>query len=208
MAVTKLSNSGIKTGGVLKYDSMLAGNPPYNPLTFDYESIATITASGGETSLVFSSIPQTYKHLQIRGLARYQGNAFNFTIGLRLRFNSDTGVNYWRHYWTANGSTTSSVGYNSDFAYLASSAPGGSVIANTFGASITDIADYSSTTKNKVIRYIAGTNANTTNTSFETAIGTSLWASTAAITNIQINFTDASGSAAAGTTFALYGIKG
>ena len=173
----------------------------------DFQSIQTVTATGSETALVFTSIPQTYKHLQIRGLARYTGNSFNFTLGLRIRVNGDTGVNYAWHRLTGDGTSSSVIGYTSDYGYFASSAAGGSVAANIFGGTVADIIDYSSTTKTKVLRYYAGTTSTPQTTSFETSIGTSMWNSTAAITSISIGFTDASGTAAAGSTFALYGIK-
>lgn len=205
--ITRATLSSVVQGQP-KYRSMLAGNTAFNPVTFDYESIATVTATGSETSLSFTSIPQTFKHLQIRGLGRYAGNAFNFTLGLRVRFNGDTGSNYAWHKITGDGTTSSVIGYTADYGYLASSAAGGGVSASIFGATVSDIFDYSSTTKTKVLRYYAGTEANTGSTSFETSIGTSMWNSTAAITSLSIGFTDASGTAAAGSTFALYGIKG
>ena len=57
-----------------------------------YESIATNSLSGA-TSYSFSSIPSTYKHLQIR---------FNMIVGagndaIYTRANGDTGSNYATH---------------------------------------------------------------------------------------------------------------
>jgi hypothetical protein len=46
----------LKTG--TKSRSLLVGNPYFVPSS--YESIATVTAAGGETSLNFTSIPGTY----------------------------------------------------------------------------------------------------------------------------------------------------
>jgi hypothetical protein len=37
-------------------------------VTNSYESIQTVTVSTATPSITFSSIPATYKHLQIRGL--------------------------------------------------------------------------------------------------------------------------------------------
>jgi hypothetical protein len=55
--------------------------------------IATYTGNGSDTTLTFSSIPQTYKHLKLEGrLASGVGAATE----ARLRFNADTGTNY--HY--------------------------------------------------------------------------------------------------------------
>ena len=199
--------AGVNPTGTSPYSAASNSATPFNP-PGSYESIQTVTATGSETALVFTSIPQTYKHLQIRGLWRYAGNAFNFTIGLRVRFNGDTASNYAWHRLTGDGTSSSTVGYTADYGYFASAAAGGSVSANIFGGTVADILDYSSTSKTKVFRYYAGTEAGTGTTSFETSIGTSMWNSTSAITSISIGFTDAGGTAAAGSTFALYGIKG
>jgi len=46
--------------------------------TNSYESISTVTVgSGGSTTISFSSIPATYKHLQIRAIAKASGTNFN-----------------------------------------------------------------------------------------------------------------------------------
>lgn len=174
-----------------------------------YESIQTVTSTGSETSLSFTSIPGTYKHLQIRGLGRYSGNAFGFTIGLRVRFNNDTAANYAWKKITGQGAAVAAIGYvDTDYGYVASSAAGGGVTSNIFGVSVIDIEDYASTSKFKTFRYYAGTDANVASTSYELSIGSSLWRSTSAITRIDIQFTDAGGASATGSTFALYGIKG
>ena len=62
MAVISLKNK-------LKSGSLLVGNEYYNPTEF--ESIATVTVgSGGSSTISFTSIPGTYKHLQVRGIGR------------------------------------------------------------------------------------------------------------------------------------------
>jgi len=48
--------------------------------------------SGGSATISFTSIPSTYKHLQIRGIARNtSGSGFN---KMNIRFNSDSGSVY------------------------------------------------------------------------------------------------------------------
>ena len=75
--------------------------------------------------------------------------------------------------------------------------------ANIYGASITDIIDYASTTKRKTMKTSFGSQINNS----ETKVGliTNYWPSTSAITRIDITSTT---TFAVGTTFALYGIKG
>jgi hypothetical protein len=61
--VYKLSASSVT--GRTNYGSMLAGNPAFEFPT-DFESIATVTVGGGgASSISFTSIPATYKHLQL-----------------------------------------------------------------------------------------------------------------------------------------------
>lgn len=167
----------------------------------DYESIATITANGTSQSLTFSSIPQTYTHLQIRGIAQasYSSNDYG-SIGVRL--NGDTGSNYTRHGIKGNGTSATSFGITSttfaecgDGAYLNT--------GTTVGTSVITILDYTNTNKNTTVRGFSGTDNNGIGS---IALGSGLWLNTAAITSVTIyqqnaNFTDK-------TTFALYGIKG
>ncbi len=59
----------------------------------DYDSIASVlVGAGGQSAVEFTSIPNTYKHLQIRGIARQTTNAAQ--NGCRMQFNADTGSNY------------------------------------------------------------------------------------------------------------------
>jgi hypothetical protein len=200
-----MANLSIKTGTISR--SMLVGNAPYSPPSF--ESIATVTAAGGEANLIFSSIPSTYKHLQIRGLARntYSGAG---QLSLRIYFNTintPSSTSYADHYLIGNGSTVSSVGASVAANFIVQSSQGNDAdLANAYGASIIDIQDYASTAKNKTVRYIAGYNMNTSSTDNTISLGSGLWVSTSAITQITIQ--NAVVSFKAGSTFALYGIKG
>lgn len=200
MAVTKLSNSGIKTG-VLKYDSMLAGNAAYDPAATWL--IQRQTATGSEASITFSSIPQTYQHLQIRAMTR-ETRAVTVS-SYYVRFNSDTGANYVWHSLYGNGTTVTATAGTSQTSIEGGYDFGSSATANLFGVSIIDIHDYASTTKNKTVRMIDGRDNNSTNGLIKLASG--LWLSTSAITSITVTPT-VSGNFAASTTFALYGFKG
>lgn len=167
-----------------------------------FESIATVTAAGGETNLTFSSIAGTYTHLQIRGIVRD-------TIGsasvqqLAVRFNSDTGTNYGRHYLSGDASSATASGTASgNLINLYLCAPGDSMTANVFGAVLVDVLDYASTTKYKTLRGLSGADING---SGNMNVTSGVWMNTAAITSVTMN---ARGSAfKAGSTFALYGIK-
>ena len=83
--------------------------------TSSYESIASITPTAGTINILFSSIPSTYKHLQLRCIVRgnWSGGAGPYTSPAEITFNSDTGANYASHRLTGNGSTESASGNSS-----------------------------------------------------------------------------------------------
>lgn len=200
MAVISIKN---KT----KSGSLLAGNPNYVPPSF--ESIATVTGNGSSTSLTFSSIPQTYVSLQIRGLSRnVSGNLSN--SNLNIRFNSDSGSNYTRHFLRGTGSAVGAYGDVSSTVAIVQDGDLSWTSSSSFKAvSIIDIHDYASTIRNKTMRSFAGQDVNDSSGSYGTAVALSsaLWLNTAAITSITI--TSAGGSAFDSTSvFSLYGIKG
>lgn len=172
-----------------------------------YESIAT--ASGSGTTFTLSSIPSTYKSIQIRCLVKTNFTAAADVTGLRIRFNGDTGTNYAYHSLLGNGAAASSENATStneiNIPICVGSAA--SVGSSTFGAAIIDIVDYASTTKYKTLRSFAGANANLANTQYKVALQSGLWMSTSALTSITFT-NDNADSFVAGTTFALYGIKG
>lgn len=174
-----------------------------------FESIASVTASGGETTLTFASIPSTYKALQIRGIYRdSRTSSSGGQLSLILRFNNDTtDANYAAHTLQGNGSTASASGSTS-YPYIGTGvSTGPSSQTTTYGVNIIDIQDYASTSRYKTIRSFSGSNQNSTVDSEQVIkLESMLWQSTSAINEIDINCLYVS--FAAGTTFALYGIKG
>jgi len=159
-----------------------------------YESIATATGTGSSGTITFSSIPSTFKHLQIRGI--FNDGGYN----LNLRLNSDSGSNYASHKLYGNGSTVTATGAASG-TEIDTGAYGGST-TNTMSTIIIDILDYASTTKNKTTRHFAGNDQNGSGLVWVTS---GLWTSTSAISTIQI--LNIYGNYNTQTTFALYGIK-
>lgn len=175
--------------------------------TSSYESIASATGNGSNTTITFSSIPSTYKHLQIRCLSR-NVSASSSSGNLSLNFNSDSGANYTRHYIYGDGASVYASG---NTGRLNVTVQGGDLswsASSTYKAvSIVDIIDYASTTKYKTVRSIAGADVNASGYDVGPNLSSALWLNTAAITTIAI--TSNSGAAFDSTsTFALYGIKG
>ena len=164
-----------------------------------YESIATATASGGATSITFSSIPSTYQHLQLRGFTNSSGTGSY----AKIVFNNDnTAANYRSHLLYGNGASAGAADY-SGFQGVVGFVNGGMGNSTSWAGSVIDIVDYANTSKNKTTRMLEGVDLNGSG-SVEFYSG--LWMSTAAISSITIYISGQTYSA--GSTFALYGIKG
>lgn len=195
MAITKIKTTSSFTN-LTKYDSFLAGNTAYIPPSF--ESIASFTPTSGG-SVTFSSIPSTYKSLQIRIAA----TTVTAADDLILRLNGDTGNNYARHSIYGNGSTVTATGTITTGRIIIDSAATGTYISSPMFA-IIDIHDYASTTQNKTVRIIEGSDNNGTG---DVTLVSGLWLNTAAITSATISTlggTDYN----TGTVISLYGIRG
>jgi hypothetical protein len=163
-------------------------------VTNSYESIATATPAGSST-FTFSSIPQTYKHLQVRITAA----ASDGLQGGYMQFNGTT-TPYYTHYVGGNGSTVSAGGLSNNFIYSYFYGVGSS-----FAASIIDILDYTSTNKNKTTRSLVGFD---NNGSGQVQLYSGLWYPTTPVAVTSITFNSVAANFATGTQFALYGIKG
>jgi hypothetical protein len=169
--------------------------------TNSYESIATVTVgSGGQSSISFTSIPSTYKHLQIRLMARNgnTGTEYNGTI----QFNSDTASNYSYHYIVGNGSSASAGAGTTQTSALSFQATGAGSAANIFGVAVIDILDYANTNKFKTIRSLNGFDRNGAGSVF---MWSGNWRNTSAVSSILMNLDNGF---VQYTSAALYGIKG
>lgn len=169
-----------------------------------YEPIAVSTVpSGGVASITFSSIPQTYTHLQIRFLARTA--RANQEDNIQLRFNSDSGNNYAAHVLYGDGATAgsfsdgSSITFNTRSVVAAASSTSG-----VFGIGVIDILDYNNTSKNTTVRSLNGYDNNGAG---QVRISSGLWINTVAITSITMLSANAA-DISQYSSFALYGIKG
>lgn len=169
------------------------------------EPIATtLVGSGGVNQVTFNDIPQTYKHLQIRAMARWTGTSINYSQPY-VRFNSDAGANYTTHQLYGTGSSTGAGGTANTNETYATWIPD-SAYSNTFGVMVVDILDYANTNKFKTIRCLGGYSRNF-NASANELVGlvSGLWRSTDSV--VQINLAGA-GNFDQYSRFSLYGIKG
>lgn len=193
---------GINSSGTWSNVLSAASNSVTPTVPAPYESISTVTVgAGGQASVEFTSIPATYKHLQIRTFCKATV-ANNFVQSIFGRFNSDTGSNYARHFINGSGSAVAQNGFTSQTSMFF----GTDINAdanNIFAASVIDILDYANTNKYKTTRSLSGVD---TNGSGYVQFMSGLWLNTAAVTSITIlpnadNFAQYS-------HFALYGIRG
>jgi hypothetical protein len=164
--------------------------------------IATITSTS-QTQISFTSIPQTFTHLQLRISARssiaVNGHDLNMTTNL------SSGSNYTNHVLAGDGATASSnVGYGTPSTLsLVSWVPGANLASGIFGSSIIDIVDYTDTTKNKTFKTISGYDANG---SGQVNFMSGMVMNTGAINAIYFFVGGGGGNIVSGSSFNLYGI--
>ena len=171
--------------------------------------ISSVILSSTTASVTFDSIPQTYTHLQIRGSAKSSRSDVvvnNYT----MRLNSDTGSNYKNHYIQGGYSSTPqlSTGHSGPENWIYMPTGTTALASDIFTALVIDIADYKNTNKNTVTKTFLGYDVNGTTGSYGGSISlcSGLWLNTNAVTSITLS--PEGYSWIAGTSFALYGIKG
>lgn len=159
--------------------------------------LASTTVSSSTTSIVFSSIPQTYRSLRLIWSGAVTGAVSWTQTG--VRFNGDSAPNYYFQF--------SSTVYTSAYVgFWAGASTGGGGAGASYSGNDMVIHDYTSTNRRKGI---VGLNIVDTNSTSTPTAGAgfyyNLWAGNAAITSITL--IDANGSLiASGSTAALYGM--
>lgn len=166
--------------------------------TTSYESIATVTVgAGGSSSITFSSIPSTYKHLQLRFSTQATASS---SLYIKMNFNSDTAANYSYHQLFGDGTSASAnAGASASFGI----ASNGVNSATGFTGGVIDLLEYSNTNIYKTQRALTGTDLNGSGTIY---LVSSNWRSTSAINRIDLVLS--ANNFAQYSQFALYGVKG
>lgn len=155
-----------------------------------YELIETTTLASSASSVTFSSITQDYRDLVLVVSAPDAGF---FANGIVVRFNGDTGTNYYRVNMTSNGSSRNS-----------SSGSGESITVGIRGDAtstigISQVMDYSATDKHKTVLVRSNT------AQYLVEAIAARWANTSAITSLEFKVSNSS-DFAVGTSFQMYGI--
>ena len=199
MAITRARTSSVAQGPSTK-KTLLGGNDVI--LGGSYEAIGTANGTGSSNTITFTSIPGTYKHLQIRGIVKSTTSGSSFS-GVLFTVNSDSSNSYTRHIVWGDGTTAYAYGASASVAWSI----GGNDLpsagyTNIFGAHVIDILDYANTNKNKTARALTGCDVNGAG---EILLSSTVYIKTNAITSIQL--VSASGNFNQYTQYSLYGIK-
>ena len=167
-----------------------------------YILLSSFVASGGETSVTFSSISQSYNDLVLRGSARDAAGA-GTVQALRLQINSDTNTNYSNTQILATGtSSSSSRSSNQTTTYLGSMNQNGAT-ANNFSSIEIYIPAYTNTNNKPLSTFqVAEDNSNSGD---QTGAIAGYYRTSSAISSLQLQPNGSS--FAAGSSFYLYGIK-
>jgi len=182
--------------------STLVGQWLGSGLVLDVGSFESIATSSNTYGAVFTNIPSSYKHLQLRVFGRDSSASANQEIA--IRFNGDSTSNYMNHWINGNGTSATSSASTRSYIHCAV-ATSAFHSASIESCAIIDILDWQSTSKVKVVRSIGGYDANG---SGQIELASAMWIGSAstAITQIEVFFS--SGVAVTNNHFALYGIKG
>lgn len=160
--------------------------------------IASQTMTNSSTQFVtFTSIPQTFTHLQIRAYSRATIAGASDYIAILW-----TGASaYTNHSLYGNGASILSTGNTATFGTGMGAIPAATSTAGLFGVMILDMLEYTNSNKLKPVRAISGWDNNSAgNTYLSSGMDTS---TTAVPFNISI-FTGST--FATGSRFDLYGI--
>ena len=179
-----------------------------------YELIETTILGSSATSITFSNLgtySSTYKHLQVRYVARSDRSTFS-QEEIRIRLNGvTTNTSYDMHFLQGDGATVYSSNNTADNANsnIVGTLTASGSQTGAFAAGVLDILDAYSTTKNKTIRNLSGQesqNAGGFGGRFINLMSL-LFSSTDSTTSVTLlpmngpNFIT-------GSRFSLYGIKG
>lgn len=162
--------------------------------------IQHIELSSAQSSIVFSSIPQTFTDLLLVTSLRDTTSGVA-SGGATVTFNSNTSSYSERLLYTQLGGSPASASRSGGNFEWAIQVNGGASTSNTFSTGQIYIANYAGNANKSISSEVFVENNSANNAIYMNA---GLWANTAAITSIQINV--GSGNFAIGSSATLYGI--
>ena len=196
----KRASTSTALNGFPKYPSMW--DQSTQAATYDYIGSINIGAETNNGTIAFWNIPQTYTHLQIRGLARstrtYSGNAID---EVRVYLN---GAIYGSNNLNLQGDGTT-FSTNAAGAFIIDDGGGPTGMYSPF---IIDIFDYTSTsaTKTKTTRITSGADTNSSSPQGFATFATAYYSLNSTVTGVGI-YLAYGGVWKQYSTVAIYGIK-
>lgn len=171
-----------------------------------FDLIESVVLSSPTTAnILFSSIPQGYKHLQLRTSIKTDQATFLWH-GMVLRLNEDGTANSHSTHALKVASSSLTSTYSSQNRSEIGTTGGNNASNQIFNAAIVDILDYSSSTKNTTIRAFSGAIIGNNSVDWHLNFSSGAYFNTAAVTSLQVIAFNAN--AIAGSRFSLYGIRG
>lgn len=128
------------------------------------EAITTTYLEADTSSVTFSSIPSTYKHLQVRATIRAtDSGSGGYSGNLKCKLNGQGGAIYSNelmlsgdyNFQGASGAVTAWANANDNYMNLAYG-PTARTLAIVYGSVIIDIFDYANTNKNTTVSVFGG----------------------------------------------------
>jgi len=167
-----------------------------------FDLLETTVLGSNTQTVTFSGLGSysQYKHLQLRCVLRMSDSGNGGGV-ITLQFNGVTS-GYAQHRLAGTGSSVISGANTSTISMSALWATGQNSEANSFGAGVVDILDFSNTNKNTTIRGFTGATSNN-----QVVLYSGLYPDTTAVTSITVLQSANNYSFQTGSRFSLYGIK-
>ena len=203
MSIRRVSNS-TALSGFPKYAN--AWDQISGAVTFDNLGTTTVSATT-HASVYFGNIPQTYSHLQIRGIGRTITNVSNTAYDLAITVNQSNPNSFQHMSMIGDGSSVDTTANFGDNIFRAVGVITNPVHAsNLFGTFVIDFFNYSDNNRNKAIQaYCAyDTNSATAPNAGRAILMRGQLNSPNPITTLDLFSYD---NWAQNTTISLYGIK-
>ena len=202
MSVRFFSTSSIKSG--VKGSDFWDGSTTLG----SFESISTYTVSGSPvSSITFSSIPQTYKHLQMRFLVKNTLGNNDYSNVLMTINGSSGNYRYYRigNFYNSGGTQNNTANVNTYTYALANAAMpcSGGNLTNIFGTGVLEFPNYSASSTYKSMMGAFGFSSNS-NPDINFFGGSTTPFSDAISSIVLIGDSD---QFAVGSTISLYGLK-
>jgi hypothetical protein len=201
MAISNISSSSALTG---KKDSLA-----WDQATSmgSYWALQSYTAKSFESSVMFSNIPQNFSHLEIRMSAKHLASG-EYDVAIFHAFNGDMSVGNYSVSRIGASGNAANAGSNGTGSYTiySSSQAGGQIDRGLYAPTVTNIYDYSSSSKYKILKTTSGFSTNFQQPTDVIWMAQGTWYNTSPINSITL-YSQSVEPWAPGTKIALYGIK-